>query len=119
MTTERPAFRQECDFYPRSTMSRRDDEFTVFVEKHRQQLLRAAYATTGGWAQAEDVVQIALVKLYQAWPRVDDSRGAGRGGGRWSATGCPSGRRLTGPSRCPTASISWRPFGSCRDVSGR
>ena len=56
-------------------MSRRDDEFTVFVEQHRQQLLRAAYATTGGWTQAEDIVQIALVKLYRAWPRVDDSRG--------------------------------------------
>ena len=54
----------------------RDVEFTAFVVDRRQVLLRTAYLLCGSWSQAEDVVQIALAKLYVAWPRVEPASGA-------------------------------------------
>lgn len=51
-------------------MSRRDAEFTDFVEGRRQQLRGFAYGLCGDWHRADDLVQTALVKLYLAWPRV-------------------------------------------------
>ena len=54
----------------------RDTEFTGFVVERRQVLLRTAYLLCGSWTQAEDVVQIALSKLYVAWPRVQPTSGA-------------------------------------------
>ncbi len=54
----------------------RDVEFTAFVVDRRQVLLRTAYLLCGNWSQAEDVVQIALSKLYVAWPRVQPTSGA-------------------------------------------
>jgi RNA polymerase sigma-70 factor (sigma-E family) len=54
----------------------RDVEFTAFVVDRRQVLLRTAYLLCGSWSQAEDVVQIALSKLYVAWPRVQPTSGA-------------------------------------------
>ena len=57
-------------------MGHRDTEFTTFVVERRQVLLRTAYLLCGSWTQAEDVVQIALSKLYVAWPRVEPTSGA-------------------------------------------
>ena len=57
-------------------MGQRDTEFTAFVVERRQVLLRTAYLLCGSWTQAEDVVQIALSKLYVAWPRVQPASGA-------------------------------------------
>ncbi len=37
-------------------------------------LLRTAYLLTGNRADAEDLVQAALVKTYQAWDRIEDTR---------------------------------------------
>lgn len=54
----------------------RDAEFTAFVVEHRRSLLRTAYLLCGSWSQAEDVVQTALSRLYVAWPRVEQERGA-------------------------------------------
>jgi len=48
----------------------RDAEFTEYVISHRTRCRRAAYLLCGDWALAEDIVQLALVKLYQAWWRV-------------------------------------------------
>ncbi|MFG2004429.1 SigE family RNA polymerase sigma factor [Spirillospora sp. NPDC048911] len=49
----------------------RDLEFTEFVRAHRAALVRvAALLASGDTARAEDVVQTALTRLYQAWPRV-------------------------------------------------
>jgi len=49
----------------------RDAEFTEFVAARRGQLRRIAYALCGDWHQADDLVQIALAKLYVAWPRIN------------------------------------------------
>ena len=51
-------------------MSRKDDEFTAFVDRARPTLLRTAWLLTGVAGEAEELVQEALVRTYVAWPRV-------------------------------------------------
>lgn len=65
MTTFRALDLVEGDMGP---SSRRDAEFTAFVEEHGKTLLRAAHFLTGDRWQAEDLVQLALTKTYLAWP---------------------------------------------------
>ena len=48
----------------------RDEEFTQFVVARGPALRRTAYLMTGQWADAEDLTQTALSRLYLAWPRV-------------------------------------------------
>jgi RNA polymerase sigma-70 factor (sigma-E family) len=48
----------------------RDEEFTHFVSARGSGLRRTAFLMTGDWADAEDVTQTALARLYVAWPRV-------------------------------------------------
>lgn len=48
----------------------RDDAFVEFVRARRTHLRRIAYAICGDWTQAEDLVQVALTKLYVAWPKI-------------------------------------------------
>lgn len=52
------------------TRAQLDATFTDFVAVHRTHLRRIAYGICGDWHQADDILQIALVKLYSAWPRV-------------------------------------------------
>jgi len=57
----------------------RDVEFVAFVATHRGRLLRTARLLTGGDAHgAEDVVQIALTKLYVHWGKVRAADGPAR-----------------------------------------
>lgn len=44
--------------------------FRVFVQARSTALLRCAYLLVGDREQAEDVLQIALVKTYLAWSRI-------------------------------------------------
>jgi RNA polymerase sigma-70 factor (sigma-E family) len=48
----------------------RDREFVEYVNARRPVLVRTAYLVCGDWHEAEDLVQVALVRLYGAWPRV-------------------------------------------------
>ena len=48
----------------------REDSFTSYVLARRTHFRRIAYALCGDWEQAEDLVQVAMAKLYVAWPRV-------------------------------------------------
>lgn len=48
----------------------RDAEFTAYVAARRAHLRRTAFLLCGDWHRAEDLVQVALAKLYVAWPRV-------------------------------------------------
>jgi RNA polymerase sigma-70 factor (sigma-E family) len=51
----------------------RDDQFRSYVLTSRGHLLRTAtFLTSGDRHAAEDLVQIALMRLYVAWPRVRD-----------------------------------------------
>lgn len=46
--------------------------YTAFVRARQGALLRAAYLLTGDQHRAEDIVQGALVKLAEHWPKVRD-----------------------------------------------
>jgi RNA polymerase sigma-70 factor (sigma-E family) len=48
-----------------------DEGFAAFVVGHGDRHLRLAVLLTGDWHAAEDLVQASLVKLYQAWPRLE------------------------------------------------
>lgn len=48
-----------------------EDRFTDFVRACSASLFRTAYLMTGDHHRAEDILQTALVRIYQRWPRVD------------------------------------------------
>jgi RNA polymerase sigma-70 factor (sigma-E family) len=47
----------------------RDAEFTAFVRRHQQDLLRTAWLLVGERHRAEELTQQALVRTYAAWTR--------------------------------------------------
>lgn len=47
-----------------------DEEFAEYVAAARPALWRTAFLLCGNRAQADDLVQSALLKLYVAWPRL-------------------------------------------------
>lgn len=51
-------------------MSRRDADFADYLHNRQPGLLRMAYLLTGNRADAEDLVQGSLAKLYLNWDRV-------------------------------------------------
>lgn len=48
----------------------REASYVEFATTRREQLRRIAFGMCGDWHRADDLVQIALVKLYVAWPRI-------------------------------------------------
>ena len=46
-------------------------EYDLFVAARSQALLRIAYLLSGDWGQAEDLLQVALVKSWLTWGRID------------------------------------------------
>jgi RNA polymerase sigma-70 factor (sigma-E family) len=54
--------------------ARADADFREFVSSRGRALLRSAYLMTGNLADAEDLVQSALAKTYQAWDRIEDRK---------------------------------------------
>jgi RNA polymerase sigma-70 factor (sigma-E family) len=46
--------------------------FEALLQTRSRPLLRAAYALTSDWAQAEDLLQTALTKTYLRWHTLDD-----------------------------------------------
>jgi RNA polymerase sigma-70 factor (sigma-E family) len=52
-------------------MTGRSTEFVEFATSHAANLRRTAYVLCRDWHLAEDLTQIALAKLYVAWPRLD------------------------------------------------
>jgi len=48
-----------------------DESFDAFVRARGDHHLRVAALLTGAAAEAEDLVQTSLVKLYRVWPRLD------------------------------------------------
>ncbi len=47
-------------------------EFAVYVTERRDRVRRTAYLLCGDWHRADDLTQLAFVKLYGAWDRVRD-----------------------------------------------
>lgn len=48
----------------------REAAYSEYVASRQTHWRRVAYALCGDWHQAEDLLQIALTKLYVAWPRI-------------------------------------------------
>ena len=48
-----------------------EERFDAFVRDRGEHHLRVATLLTGSPAEAEDLVQASLVRLYRAWPRLD------------------------------------------------
>jgi RNA polymerase sigma-70 factor (sigma-E family) len=48
-----------------------EEAFTAFVRARGAHWMRLAVLLTGSPPEAEDLLQASLVKLYQAWPRLD------------------------------------------------
>ena len=53
-------------------MPDRDAAFAAFVGGRSGALQRTAYLLTGDRGRAEDLLQTTLLKIYLAWPRIDD-----------------------------------------------
>jgi RNA polymerase sigma-70 factor (sigma-E family) len=51
-----------------------DAAFSVYVTARRDHVRRTAYLLCGDWHRADDLTQIAFVKLYGAWERIRDHR---------------------------------------------
>jgi RNA polymerase sigma-70 factor (sigma-E family) len=49
----------------------KEKEFEVFVRTIRRWLRREAYGLCGDWHESDDLVQMALWKVYQRWDRLD------------------------------------------------
>ena len=49
----------------------RGQGYVEFVTARQTHLRRIAYAISGDWHQADDLLQTALTKLYVAWPRLE------------------------------------------------
>ncbi len=49
-----------------------DAEFSRYVTARRDHVRRTAYLLCGDWHRADDLTQIAFVKLYGAWGRIRD-----------------------------------------------
>ncbi len=51
-----------------------DGAFSRYVTARRDHVRRTAYLLCGDWDRADDLTQIAFVKLYGAWDRIRDRR---------------------------------------------
>jgi RNA polymerase sigma-70 factor (sigma-E family) len=48
-----------------------DDEFVAYYAARADRLRNTAYLLCGDWHFAEDLMQVAVTKLYQAWHRIE------------------------------------------------
>lgn len=53
-------------------MTTRDSEFGEYFAARAHALRATAYLLCGDWHRAEDITQVAMTKLYLAWPRLRD-----------------------------------------------
>jgi RNA polymerase sigma-70 factor (sigma-E family) len=61
-----------ADDHSQSLPAAHDGEFCAYVNGRGTALLRIAFTLTGNMADAEDLVQAALVKTYLAWGKIQD-----------------------------------------------
>jgi RNA polymerase sigma-70 factor (sigma-E family) len=53
-----------------------EETFDAFVRARGEHFLRVALLLTGSPAEAEDLLQASLLRLYRAWPRLDAPQSA-------------------------------------------
>ncbi len=55
-------------------MDQRDEQdFAEYFAARRDAVRRSAYLLCGDWHRAEDITQVAMTKLYLAWPRLRET----------------------------------------------
>ena len=54
---------------------RSESEFVAFAQSCRPALRRTAYLMCGDWERAADISQEAMVRIYVAWPRLEQDHG--------------------------------------------
>lgn len=85
--------------------------FEEFVRARSGALYRTAYLLTGSRADAEDLVQVALVKLYVGWRKVDRTRSPEAYARRVLVNAFISGRRPARFTREKLVDAPPEPFG--------
>lgn len=53
-----------------TAMTNRGDDFSAYFAARAHALRATAYLLCGDWHRAEDITQVAMTKLYLAWPRL-------------------------------------------------
>jgi RNA polymerase sigma-70 factor (sigma-E family) len=97
-------------------MARQDDEsFREFVAAGTAGHLRTAYLLVGDLAQAEDLLQSALIKTYLAWGRIRDPNAVHGYVRRVLVTTATSWRRRKASHEIPLADV---PDAATPDFSG-
>ena len=87
-------------------MSDRDAEYLEYVTAHRGRMLRTARLLTAGdthWA--EDLVQVALTRLYVHWSKVRREDGAAR----FPKRACCAANPCWSPRRSPRCRAAMSP----------
>jgi RNA polymerase sigma-70 factor (sigma-E family) len=57
----------------RGGRERQDAEFTEYAAARAARLRETAYLLCGDWHRAQDLAQMALAKVYVAWPKIERS----------------------------------------------
>ena len=87
------------------------EAFIAFTEQHSRALLQTAWLLTGDWPNAEDIVQIALVKLWRQWGKLRNADSALSYARRVVATTFLNSRRRRWVGEIPVAELPDR--GGC------
>jgi len=57
----------------RLSSSNQDADFSDYVSANAEKVRFTAYLLCADWHEAEDIAQIAFIRLYQSWQRIDRS----------------------------------------------
>lgn len=82
-----------------------DTEFGEFAAAQAGQLFRIAYLLCGDWHEAQDLVQIALTKLFVAWGRASRADNVGSYARSVLVNSYLSSRRLRRHGELPVAEV--------------
>lgn len=97
-------------------MARRDDaEFAAFAVACGPGLRRTAYLMCGDWDRAADVVQEALIRVYLAWPRLDQDRDVRAYARRTAVRVAVDQSRRRSSKEVPTPHVAELPLGDATD----
>ena len=80
-------------------------EFGEFAAAQASQLFRIAYLMCGDWHEAQDLVQIALTKLFVAWGRASRAENVGSYARSVLVNSYLSSRRLRRSGELPVADV--------------
>jgi RNA polymerase sigma-70 factor (sigma-E family) len=97
-------------------MAHRDlRDFAAFAAAYAPALQRTAYLICGDWERAADITQEALVRVYVAWPRLDQDRGLHAYARRATVNVAIDHARKRSSQEVPTSRLMDRPVTDCSE----